>query len=153
MVTSSSTANARAQLLISNQETQVLTRELPGVSLEQPAQPWVSGVGQPGLGVCFCGARVEATAPLPSIPKFHCHLEIWGKLSFDVKTGGLPLCYSVMLPSCHLHCLLLLPPSMGALAWETRLRWQANEQVWVRRTCANCSEIDPCPSQVAGPGS
>lgn len=85
VVTSASTENARAQHLTSNQETQVLTRELPGVSLEQPAQPWGSGVGEPGLGVCFCGAGVKATAPLPSIPKPHCHLGIWGSYHLMLK--------------------------------------------------------------------
>lgn len=37
-----------------------------------------------------------------------------GEISFGVKPGCLPLYYSVMLPSHHLHCLLLLPPCMGA---------------------------------------
>lgn len=92
---------------------QVLTRELPGVFLEQPAQSQGSGMGVPGLGVCFCGAggrgygiSTHHLAPQPS--------QDMGEVSLGVKPGCLPLCYSVGLPSHHLHCLLLLPPSMGA---------------------------------------
>lgn len=97
----------------------MFTRELPGVSLEQPAQSQDSRIGEPGLGVCFCGVGTETTESLYPSPSPTAISGYGGGIIWCETQLFTPLlfCY-VLLPTPPISCSCLL--TWVPLALETQ---------------------------------